>query len=63
LSGIVVLNSPTSEGDPHSLFFAPSFAQFIKKSLFFIAQTVRFLSWGKILVGTSLEVVALKRNN
>lgn len=59
-SKISILNSPPSEGDPHNLFFAPAFAQYVKKSLFFIAQTGRFLSWGKILLGTSLEVMAVK---
>ncbi len=60
LSDIVVLNSPASEGDPHNLFPDPSVAQYVKRAIFFIGQTISFISCGKILLGTSLEVIATK---
>jgi hypothetical protein len=49
-SEISVVNSP-----------APTFAQYIKISIYLIAQFIRFSSCQKILLGTSLEVMAVKR--
>ena len=60
-SDIIILNSQPSEGDPHNLFFAPTFAQYVKKAIYLIAQIIRIFSYEKILVGTSLEVIAVKR--
>jgi SAM-dependent methyltransferase len=59
-SEITVLNSPPSEGDPHNLFFNPTFASYIKKSLYILAKAIGFISGHNILLGTSLEVTAIK---
>jgi hypothetical protein len=60
LTEISVANSPSSEGDPHNLFPAPAFAQYVKRALFLLAQAACILSCGKIYMGTSLEVTAVK---
>jgi len=60
-SEISVVNSPPSEGDPHRLFSVPAFSQYVKKAMYLIAQVIRFFSFGKIMMGTSLEVVAVRR--
>lgn len=57
---MIILNSPPSEGDPDNLFFAPAFAQYVKKSIYLIAQFIRSFSCQKIFLGTSLEVTAVK---
>jgi len=59
-SGIAIFNSPPSKGDPHSLFLAPKFAQYVKRTVHFIAKIVQTISFEKILLGTSLEVIAFK---
>lgn len=59
-SDIIILNSPPSEGDPHNLFFAPAFAQYVKKAMYLTAQAVCILSCRRIYMGTSLEVTAVK---
>lgn len=59
-SKITILNSPPSAGDPYKLFPAPGFAQYIKRSLYLTAQVIRTLSCGKMLLGTSLAVMAIK---
>ena len=60
-SRIAILNSPPSEGDPHKLFYLPTLAQFIKRSFHMMAKTFEVISVRKILLGTSLEVIAIKR--
>jgi len=60
-SRINILNSPPSEGDPHKLFYLPTLAQFIKRSFHMMAKTFEVISVRKILLGTSLEVIAVKR--
>jgi len=59
-SGINILNSPPSEGDPHKLFYLPTLAQFIKRSFHMMAKAMEVISRRKILLGTSLEVTAFK---
>jgi len=60
-SRINILNSPPSEGDPHKLFYLPTLAQFIKRSFHMMAKTFEVISVRKILLGTSLEVMAVKK--
>jgi SAM-dependent methyltransferase len=62
-SQITILNSPPSEGDPHKLFFLPTLAQFIKRSLYLMAKAAELISGRKILLGTSLEVMAVKKTS
>ncbi|MFC1814696.1 class I SAM-dependent methyltransferase [Thermodesulfobacteriota bacterium] len=59
-SGIAIFNSPPSKGDPHSLFLTHKFAQYVKRTVLFIAKIVQTISFEKILLGTSLEVIAFK---
>jgi hypothetical protein len=59
-SEITILNSPPSEGDPHNLFFNPTFAQHIKRSFYLMAKAIEVISGRKIQLGTSLEVTAIK---
>jgi len=59
-SEITILNSPHSEGDPHNLFPDPTFAQYVKRSLYLMAKAIQNLTQGKVLLGTSLEVLATK---
>ena len=59
-SRITILNSPPSEGDPTKLFFFHTFAQFIKRSLYLMAKVIEIIGGGNILLGTSLEVLAVK---
>jgi len=59
-SEITVVNSPPSEGDPHNLFFAPTFAKYVKKAIYLTAQVIRLFSCYKIFLGPSLEVMAVK---
>ncbi|MEW6614141.1 MAG: class I SAM-dependent methyltransferase [Thermodesulfobacteriota bacterium] len=59
-SEIMILNSPPSKGDPHNLFFNPSVANYFKKFLYLVDNAVRVISGKKILLGTSLEVTAIK---
>ena len=54
-------NSPPSQGDPNDLFAHPLVSKAIKKSIYAIAIGFKIISLKKILVGTSLEVTALKR--
>jgi len=60
-SRINILNSPPSEGDPHKLFYLPTLAQFIKRSFHMMAKTFEVISVRKNLLGTSLEVMAVKK--
>ena len=62
-SGITILNSPPSEGDPAKLFYSPALAKDIKRSLYLIAKAIEIISGRKILLGTSLEVMAVKRGS
>jgi len=55
-----VLNSPPSEDDPHKLFPDSTFATLVKKSIYSIAKCTEITSWGRLLLGTSLEVTAVK---
>jgi 2-polyprenyl-3-methyl-5-hydroxy-6-metoxy-1,4-benzoquinol methylase len=55
-----VLNSPPSEDDPHKLFPDPAFATYVKKFIYLIAKCTEITSWGRLLLGTSLEVTAVK---
>jgi 2-polyprenyl-3-methyl-5-hydroxy-6-metoxy-1,4-benzoquinol methylase len=59
--GITTLNSPPSKGDPNSLLYRPILAQFTKRSLHLMAKAVEVISGGKILLGTSLQVSAVKK--
>ncbi len=60
-SGITILNSLPSEGDPHRLLYRPTLAQFMKRSLYLMAKAIEGISGRKILLGTSLEVMAVKK--
>jgi len=60
-SEITILNSPPSEGDPHELFYLPALAQLIKRTLYLMGKAAELMSGRKILLGTSLEVTAIKR--
>ena len=57
---ITILNSPTSEGDPHELFPGPTSANYVKKLIYSVAECIATISCGRLLLGTSLEVTALK---
>jgi 2-polyprenyl-3-methyl-5-hydroxy-6-metoxy-1,4-benzoquinol methylase len=59
-SRIIILNSPPSEGDPHKLFYYPTLAKFIKRSFHLMAKAIELISSRKILLGASLEVMAVK---
>ena len=58
---VTVLNSLPSDGDPHNLFRNPTLAFYIKRLLYLLATAARSLSTSHILLGTSLEVIAVKR--
>jgi len=60
-SGITIVNSPPSQGDPSRLFPHPALAQSIKRFLCSIAKAIEVISDRKILLGTSLEVMAIKK--
>jgi len=55
-----VVNSPPSEDDPHNLFPDPAFATYVKKFIYSIAKCTEITSLGRLLLGTSLEVTAVK---
>ncbi len=59
-SDIIILNSPPSEGDPHNLFPAPALAQYVKRAIYWTARAIQILTSGRVLLGTSLEVMAIK---
>ena len=58
---VTLLNSLTSKGDPHKLFRNPTFAFYIKRLLYLLATAARSLISENILLGTSLEVIAVNR--
>jgi SAM-dependent methyltransferase len=60
---ITILNSPLSEGDPHSLFPDPTLAVYVKKLTHLLAKCTEKISRGQLFVGTSLEVTAMKPEN
>ena len=53
-------NSPPSEGDPNRLFLNQMAATCTKKLAFSVARFTENISRGKLLLGASLEVTALK---
>ena len=57
-----VLNSPPSEGDPYELFPAPIFATQVKRIIYSMAKCIEFISFRRLFLGTSLEVIAIKPN-
>jgi SAM-dependent methyltransferase len=57
-----ILNSPPSEGDPNKLFPDPIFATYVKKLIYAIAKCIEFTSFRRLLLGTSLEVTAIRPN-
>lgn len=59
--GITILDSTPSEGDPYKLFYSPALAQVIKRSLYLMAKAIEAISGRKMLLSTSLEVMAVKR--
>ena len=59
-SEITITNSPPSEGDPNRLFYLPAFTQSIKRSLYLMSKAIEVISGRKILLGASLEVMAVK---
>jgi 2-polyprenyl-3-methyl-5-hydroxy-6-metoxy-1,4-benzoquinol methylase len=59
---ISILISPPSEGDAHELFPDPSIATYVKRLIYLIAKCTETISCKRLLLGTSLEVTALKPN-
>jgi 2-polyprenyl-3-methyl-5-hydroxy-6-metoxy-1,4-benzoquinol methylase len=57
-----VINSPSSEGDPYRLFPAPILATQVKRIIYSIAKCIEFISFRRLFLGTSLEVIAIKPN-
>jgi SAM-dependent methyltransferase len=58
-----IRNSPPSEGDPNRLFSNSNIATRMKRVIYFIAEMTKTMSLGRLLVGTSLEVTAIKPDN
>jgi 2-polyprenyl-3-methyl-5-hydroxy-6-metoxy-1,4-benzoquinol methylase len=58
-----ILISPPSEGDPHRLFPAASVADLVKRLIYSLARATETISIGRLLLGTSLEVTAIKPDN
>jgi SAM-dependent methyltransferase len=58
-----IFNSPSSEGDPHSLFPSVTLATCVKKFIYLVATCAAQVSRGKLFMGTSLEVTAIKAFN
>jgi SAM-dependent methyltransferase len=57
-----ILNAPPSEGDPYKLFPDPIFATYVKRLFYSIAKCIEFISFRRLLLGTSLEVTAIRPN-
>lgn len=57
-----ILNSPVSSGDPDGLFPDPTIATYFKKLIHSVAKYTATISCGRLLLGTSLEVTAIKPN-
>ncbi|MEW6670462.1 MAG: class I SAM-dependent methyltransferase [Thermodesulfobacteriota bacterium] len=57
---IAIFNSKPSSGDPHGLFAAPFLAQWLKILSYSAAKGVAHISQGKLFIGTSIDVIALK---
>jgi predicted TPR repeat methyltransferase len=55
-----IINSPPSEGDPHNLFRDPALASYVKKLLYAMAKWTEIMSFGRLFLGSSVEVTALK---
>jgi SAM-dependent methyltransferase len=55
-----IFNSPPSEGDPNSLFPDPTLATYFKKFIYSLAKCTEITSFRRLLLGTSLEVTAVK---
>jgi SAM-dependent methyltransferase len=53
-------NSPPSEGDPHGLFSNPNLATYVKRFIYSMAKCTEITSFGRLLLGTSLAVTAVK---
>ena len=53
-------NSPLSEGDPHQLFPHASFATYVKRLIYLIAEGTQIITFGQLFLGPSLEVTAIK---
>ena len=60
-SEIKIINSIPTEGDPHNIFLYPIFAEFIKIVTYLFVRCVEKISFKKIFLGTSLEVMATKK--
>lgn len=59
-SDVVVSNSILSKGDSYNLFPSPETARYSKYFLFQTAKTIQTVTHGKLLVGSSLQVLAIK---
>jgi hypothetical protein len=55
-----VLNSPPTEGDPNRVFLYPTLATFVKTLVYSVARCTETISYGRWLLGSSLEVTAVK---
>lgn len=59
-SDVFVSNSILTEGDFYTLFPNPETARFVKYFLYLTAKTIQTVTHGKLLVGSSLQVLAIK---
>lgn len=55
-------NSPPTKGDPHRLFPDPAFATYVKRLVYTVARSIETLSLGRLYLGSSLDVTAVKPN-
>jgi 2-polyprenyl-3-methyl-5-hydroxy-6-metoxy-1,4-benzoquinol methylase len=58
----IIINSPPSEGDPYGLFPTPILATQVKRIIYSVAKCIEFISFRRLFLGTSLEVIAEKPN-
>lgn len=58
---ITIINSIPTEGDPHNIFHNPIFAELIKNAAYLVVRSIEKISFEKIYLGTSLEVMATKK--
>lgn len=54
-------NSPPVQGDPYKIFPHPTLSTYVKRLVHLLANSGQVLSGGQFLLGSSLEVTAVKR--
>lgn len=62
-SKIIIDNSPPSRNDPHGLFRHQNVANYIKGLIHLLAQSTKILSDKKLFCGSSIEVLATKKQH